>query len=496
MKLILTLIILLIIIKLLFDNKTENFNQEINYETEYQVALAKDELAKLALSNAEAVATSSAAVAKAASAASTAVSAVSKVAQNKANSENNNEDNVVSSEVVAKASKTAATATTAIAEFTKKKADTDKEEIVKKTKEKEEAEAKVKEAKTAVDKNIPGSKESCLPQNIKGKENISDGPLNPDFFSEFNSHTSDNCFELNGWKLASNSKTYGNEGLPAILPNMNNPPSRTTVPYDYPRTCGFLLTPPNAIASIFIQIGFPYPRVVTNFQWFGVGVGLDRNAKDIVVWTSNTDFMGDWNNIESKCVNRGSFTIERGVSSNNAPNMVLKQDFTAYKYIYYQVKNTWGGELKLDRILMNYPPGIIIFSEAEYKGKSLFLKANGIYEKKFFDAYWGNTSVGSYKNNDGNSPYMIGFDLEGGGGTSTETNLDNWRKVFGPPEFRKFNIKGFSVWTPNEWKKHWCKSFEYKHKYGSHWPNVNISSECIPENSNMITYTELPKSQW
>jgi len=491
MKLILTLIVLLIIIKLFFDNKTENFNQEINYEAEYKIALVKAELAKSALSNAEAVATSSAAVAKAANAASTAVSAVSKVAQNKADSENNNEDNVVSSEIVAKAATTAATATAAIAEFTKKKADTDKEEIVKKTKEKEEADAKVNETKTTVD-----NKKSCLPQNIKGKESISDVPLNPDFFSAFNSHTSDNCFELNGWKLASNSKTYGNEGLPAILPNMNNPPLRTTVPYDYPRTCGFLLTPPNAIASIFIQIGFPYPRVVTNFQWFGVGV-LDRNAKDIVVWTSNTDFMNDWNNIESKCVNRGSFTIERGFSSNNAPNMVLKQDFTAYKYIYYQVKNTWGGELKLDRILMNYPPGIIIFSEGGYKGKSLFLKANGNYEKKFFDTYWGNTSVGSYKNNDGNSPFMVVFDLEGSQGTTIETNVDNWRKIFGAPEFSKFKIRnGFSVWTPNEWKKHFCKSFEYKIKYNSHWPNVFPNSECIPENSNMITYSELPNSQW
>ena len=239
MKLIITLIILLIILKLFFDNKTENFDQGVNYDTEYQIALVKAELAKSAVSIAEAVATSSAAVAKAVNAASTAVSAVSKVAQNKANAENNNEEVTVSSEVVASAATTAATATVAIAEFTKKKADKDKDEISKKATEKEEVEKKLGEAKIAADNNRPGPKENCLPQNIKGKDNISDGPLNPDFFSAFNSHTSDNCFELNGWKLASNSKTYGNEGLPAILPDMNNPPSRTIKPYDYPRTCGF-----------------------------------------------------------------------------------------------------------------------------------------------------------------------------------------------------------------------------------------------------------------
>jgi hypothetical protein len=153
MKLILTLIILLIIIKLFFDKETENFDQGVNYDTEYQIALVKNELAISALSNAEAVATSSAAVAKAAVAASTAVSAVSKVAQNKADAENNNEENVVSSEVVAKAATTASTAMTAIAEFTKKKAGTDKEEIVKKTKEKQEVETKLAAAKTAAENN-------------------------------------------------------------------------------------------------------------------------------------------------------------------------------------------------------------------------------------------------------------------------------------------------------------------------------------------------------
>ncbi len=153
MKLILTLILLLIIIKLFFDNKKEDFNQDINYDAEYQVALVKSDAAVSALKDTEDISTSSAAVAKATAAASAAVSALSKVAEDKAESEKDPDALTVSSDVIAKAANTAANAASTIAKFAENKANKDKEIVAKKTKEKEEAEAKVVAAKTAADNN-------------------------------------------------------------------------------------------------------------------------------------------------------------------------------------------------------------------------------------------------------------------------------------------------------------------------------------------------------
>ncbi len=153
MKLILTLILLLIIIKLFFDNKKEDFNQDINYDTEYQIALVKSDAALSALKDNEDISTSSAAVAKATAAASAAVSALSKVAVDKAESEKDPDALTVSSDVIAKAANTAANAASTIAKFAESKASKDKEIVAKKTKEKEEAEAKVVAAKAALENN-------------------------------------------------------------------------------------------------------------------------------------------------------------------------------------------------------------------------------------------------------------------------------------------------------------------------------------------------------
>jgi hypothetical protein len=158
MKLILTLILLLIIIKLFFDYKAENFNQDINYDAELKIAQVKADLANSVLKNTEDVATSSAAVAKAAAAASAAVAAVSKVAENKAETEKDPDALTVSSDIVAKAASTAANAAAAISKFATNKANKDKEIVAEKTKEKEEAENKLREAKIAVEKSVSDAK--------------------------------------------------------------------------------------------------------------------------------------------------------------------------------------------------------------------------------------------------------------------------------------------------------------------------------------------------
>ena len=105
----------------------------------------------------------------------------------------------------------------------------------------------------------------------------------------------------------------------------------------------------------------------------------------------------------------------------------------------------------------------------------------GKYDKNFFINNWNNLGIGSYKNSD-NSPYMIGFSFSGGAGGSTlETNVNNWSKVFGGNYINQVfdGINEFSVWTPEEYKNFWCKAFNYQIKrYNSHWPDVYPSSDC------------------
>ena len=122
---------------------------------------------------------------------------------------------------------------------------------------------------------------------------------------------------------------------------------------------------------------------------------------------------------------------------------------------------------------MKQEPGIIIYSEPEYKGRSLFLKP-GIYDKNFFNTNWSNLGIGSYKNTD-NSPYMIGFGFTrpvSSGGSTPITNINNWSKVIGGDYSTTIfdGIIDFNIWTPQEYKKIWCKSTGAK-TYNSHWPS-------------------------
>jgi hypothetical protein len=125
--------------------------------------------------------------------------------------------------------------------------------------------------------------------------------------------------------------------------------------------------------------------------------------------------------------------------------------------------------------------GITIYSEPEYKGKSLFLKP-GSYDKNFFQNNWSNLGIGSYKNND-NSPYMIRFSFTGGGatgGSNILTDLNNWSKIFGDKHTARVfdGIIQFDILTPDEWKKFWCNTTQAK-KFNSEWPDVYPSSDCF-----------------
>jgi hypothetical protein len=125
-------------------------------------------------------------------------------------------------------------------------------------------------------------------------------------------------------------------------------------------------------------------------------------------------------------------------------------------------------------------PGIIIYSEPEFKGKSLFLKP-GSYDKNFFNTNWSNLGIGSYKNIN-NSPYMIGFGFtgsSGAGGSSVITTINNWSKIFGNNYTTTIfdGIISFEIFTPDEYKKYWCKQTGQK-RYNSNWPDIYPDSDC------------------
>ena len=63
-----------------------------------------------------------------------------------------------------------------------------------------------------------------------------------------------------------------------------------------------------------------------------------------------------------------------------------------------------------------YPKGVTIFSESDFKGKSLFLKSNDIgektyYDKSYFDTYWKNTGIGSWQFSNGDE-FMFLFNAK------------------------------------------------------------------------------------
>ena len=124
-------------------------------------------------------------------------------------------------------------------------------------------------------------------------------------------------------------------------------------------------------------------------------------------------------------------------------------------------------------------PGITIYSEPEYNGKSLLLKP-GTYDATFFNNNWRGLGIGSYKSTDDGN-YMIGFGFTGGGGAGGGTivkNLNNWSKVFGGNYSTKIfdGITNFSIWTAEGWKKYMCTEAKQT-RFSSHWADFP-SSDC------------------
>jgi hypothetical protein len=168
---------------------------------------------------------------------------------------------------------------------------------------------------------------------------------NPDFFARFTSFTSNNQFSLDGWTLASSVGTYGNEGLASIL-TRDNPVERVSVPYNYPRAAGFMGN------SLFIQIGLPSQQILLSFEWFGCANvhGWTRNAKNVRLWASNTNFFNSWGRVRQEAVLRGDFTVDQ--NSGPTPTRVnLSNNPTPFSFYYFDVLNSWGdSSVKLTRI--------------------------------------------------------------------------------------------------------------------------------------------------
>ncbi len=164
-------------------------------------------------------------------------------------------------------------------------------------------------------------------------------------------------------------------------------------------------------------------------------------------------------------------------------NQLMKNSQEAYDYNDWSIyKTQYIDNRKIEPTSASSSssePGITIYSEPEYRGKSLFLKP-GIYDATFFNNNWKNLGIGSYKSID-NGNYMIGFgfsDNGGAGGTTIEKNLNKWSLVFGG-NYNKtiFNgITNFNIWTAEDWKKYMCNEVKVK-TYNSHWADFP-SSDC------------------
>jgi hypothetical protein len=129
------------------------------------------------------------------------------------------------------------------------------------------------------------------------------------------------------------------------------------------------------------------------------------------------------------------------------------------------------------------PKGITIYSEPDFQGKSLFLVSNNTgdvtkYDKIYFDKNWSNTGIGSWKGTTGDE-FMINFSAKGASGGSANVNLKNMGQIFGGPNMDKFiltEINNFTIFTPSQYKKFWCKETGSK-TYNSHFSNFP-TSDC------------------
>ena len=112
-----------------------------------------------------------------------------------------------------------------------------------------------------------------------------------------------------------------------------------------------------------------------------------------------------------------------------------------------------------------YPKGVTIYSEANFKGKSLFLKSNDIgektyYDKSYFDTNWINTGIGSWQFSKGdefmflfNAKSTLGQDIYAGGDEPVTT----LKRIFGAStNIIISEIVNVSIYTPRQYKEDWC----------------------------------------
>ncbi len=114
-----------------------------------------------------------------------------------------------------------------------------------------------------------------------------------------------------------------------------------------------------------------------------------------------------------------------------------------------------------------YPKGVTIFSEPEFKGKSLFLKSNDTgdktyYDRNYFNTYWYNTRLGSFQFSKGdefffffNAKESLGRDIYAGNEESTK----KMNRIFGADRnIIITELIDVTIYTPKQYKDHWCRN--------------------------------------
>jgi len=171
---------------------------------------------------------------------------------------------------------------------------------------------------------------------------------NPDFFAKFGSFTTSTLFKLDGWTLASSVKTYDNEGLASILTNNINPVAFIKEK-NYPRVAGFISN------SVIIQIGIPSPRKLRSAFWYGVGNDSGRNARNVHLFASNTDWYNNLFNSRSEPL-LGQFTVDKNSSSTN-PTKFFIDNPQPFSFFYFHILDNYGdSSVKIDRIFLIFDP--------------------------------------------------------------------------------------------------------------------------------------------
>jgi hypothetical protein len=113
-----------------------------------------------------------------------------------------------------------------------------------------------------------------------------------------------------------------------------------------------------------------------------------------------------------------------------------------------------------------YPKGVTIFSEPDFKGKSLFLKSNNIGEKTYFDRnyfnmYWANTRMGSFQFSKGDEFYFF-FNskdtLDRSIYAGSDETCKTMKRIFGAESNIIISeIIDATIYTPKQYKEYWCR---------------------------------------